>query len=316
MKTFHLLAVGLLATTLAACGGTPIPSKPTVTAVATTSNLNGTTANAKKNDIRNQAKGINTLMGFGRLFKAKAPLSQMLVSAFPQLGKPQLAAAMNKALAPANRLSAQATAGGCSSGSIDAPISRSNDADDDGIPVEVLVTFNNCALNLGETPVPVLNGAIYIKDGNDSNANSSFLVIVDLDVRSGSDLLELGLGFDYTAPSVAGGAHGFNFVVSLAETTGGVRSSSGISFNSTFQPTGGGTDPFGNGTLNFTGTYVETEGSTTYSFTMTGTNLGVTTACPDFNAGSLRIADTDSFFQINYTGCGTGNYTGDITGTF
>ena len=314
MKLFHWLIIGALALVLASCGGTPIPAKPNVAAKPISSNLNGTTATAKRNGIRGNAKGITTLMGFGRLFKAGAPLTQMLSQVLPQLTQTQVMAATKSIGLAKGNMQLQA-ASGCLSGTISSPISRSTDADGDGIPVEVLVLFSNCVLDLGATPNPVLNGAIYIKDGNDASATSSYTVIIDLTISNGADSIKLGLGVDYSAPATIGGAHGFNFVIQLKSTTAGVVSEVGVAFNSTFQPTTG-TDPFGNGTLNFTGTYAETAGADSYSFNLTGTNLGIATSCDDFNAGTLRVADADSFFQVNYTSCGHGTYTGDTTGTF
>ncbi len=314
MKLLHWLAVATLALSLAACGGTPIPAKPSVAAKPTTSNLDGASANAKKGKIREQAKGINTLMGFGRTLKATGSLSDALTQALPELSQGQISAAVKGVnLAQRSGLQAQATSA-CTGGSLSTPISNSTDADGDGIPVEVLAVFANCGLGSGASN-PVLNGAIYIKDGNDSNANSSYGIIIDLTISTGSSSLKLGLGVDYSAPATPTGAHGFNFVVLLKSVEAGVTSEVGVSFNSTFQPTSG-TNPYGNGTLNFTGTYSETEGSTSYGFNLTGTNLGINTSCDDFNAGTLRVADTNSSFLITYTGCGTGTYSGDTTGTF
>jgi hypothetical protein len=316
MKLLHWLAIGTLALALASCGGTPIPAKPVIVSKGLTSNLNSTTANAKKEDIRGQASGVTTLMGFGRIFKAGAPLSETLGKALPQLSQGQLAATIKGVnLAKRSGLQSQAAGSPCTSGSIASPISLSTDADDDGIPVEVLIVFSNCVIEFG-SPAPSLNGAIYIKDGNDTSATSSYSVIIDLTISTGANSLKLGLGVDYTAPSTPTGAHGFNFVVTLKTIEAGVTSDVGVSFNSTFQPTGGATDPFGNGTLNFTGAYSETEGGVSYGFNLTGTNLGITTTCSDFDAGTLLVADTNSSFLITYTGCGSGTYSGDATGTF
>ena len=222
----------------------------------------------------------------------------------------------------ASLLSAQSSNYNCITDNV---TGNQTDADGDGIPVDLIYQFD-CTTTNGNKMIQTF-GTVQIKDQDDGDPQSGFALCtgtiqgnscsrdpITSATTSGSGTTNVQLTMDINIVK-SGATYSFNnFYINLA-----VGSSLTLTLNAigaTFVQDSPG--DWENGTINGTVTLSVGSGRSAKSFSITSTDLHVSSSCHTPDGGTVQWstascpAPSSSYIKeltVNYTGCNTGSYT-------
>jgi hypothetical protein len=186
----------------------------------------------------------------------------------------------------------------------------STDADQDGYPANLSYTFD-CSKN-GDT----LTGKLEVKDGDDNNPESGFslkfsnfkLVMTRDGVAS-----TITFNLETVTNNNSNGSYSASQKFNLGLKSGSDTFTLDFSSNLAYKPDGDSdSDDFDTGTVNFSTSLTLSENATKESFGMTGKDLHLSDACSSddlIDSGTLELTSGKDVLKLEFTGCGTGNWT-------
>jgi hypothetical protein len=208
------------------------------------------------------------------------------------------------------------------------------DNDKDGIAADVTTSFQDCTVDylLFFTKK---NGTASVKDGNDSDPNSGFTtkatnLKLDYLRKNGSNpgnpFLTLLSNWDVTVATTASSvnlAYASDFAVSTYQGDSSTVDKTwklGVNVNGSYvAASDGDPDNFDAGTVNLTGRVNYTDDKNDlFVFNMTVTSLVFNESCAAGPvSGKVRFDDgtNGNFFEATYTGCNSGNFVYNNTGS-